>query len=802
MLRTYLKVAVRNLWKNRLYTVINVTGLSVGLAACLLIMLFVRDELSYDKHFENSERIYRLTGAYNQGDDAKTFSAVTTYELLPVLTANFPEMEAATRFDFWNVLVSKGDQHIWQDHIMVADSLVFDLFSIQAVAGDPHKAISEPTSLVLTESAVARHFQDEEPLGKVLRINEVDFKVAAIVKHLPENTHFEAEMFMPLSTAIQWYGTWVFDIFSGTSHYAYFRLAEGVNPSDLETRINAFLNKQYASNSDENQHDYSLQAMEDIHLDSDLVDEAGANGNRATVMIFIATAVVILLLACINYINLSVAGSFQRSREVGLKKVFGARSSAQVLQFQAESMLVSFTSCVIAIVLIEFLMPYFNDLTGKQITFSWINNFTLGLGLLATGLLIGVISGSFPALFLLKMHTSDALKGNTLNKGRGKFNLRNGLVVFQFFIAVILIASTLVIMHQMNFLRNKDLGIESEQVVVVPLQTGEVANQYETLREELLRNSGVVNVTASNNHPAQRVSNWRGYRQPGQQDRTFSPTVIVAHDFFETMEATILEGRSFDREHPTDNSEAYVLNEAAVKFFQMEEPVGSRLEGLAFTGTQWSRKNAVVIGVVKDFHMASLHSEVRPTVFSLSSQATTGLNFMNVRISPENMRETLQFMEATWQQFAPERPFQYSFMDDDINEHYVSENQFLSVFTTFATLSIIIGCLGLFGLTAFIMKRRTKEIGIRKVLGAEIPLLVGVLSKDFLKLVLLANLLGWPLAYFMMDKWLQDFAYSAGIPLWAFAVTGLGALLIAFASVAYHSIKTASTNPVNSIRYE
>ena len=799
MLRTYLKVALRNLWKNRLYTGINITGLSVGLAACVLILLFVRDELSYDKHFDDSERIYRLTTATNQGGDANTYLAITTYPLLPVLIANFPEMEDATRLDFWEVLVSRGDQHITQPNVMGADSLLFDLFSVEAVRGDHKMAIKEPNSIVLTESAAIRHFQDSDPMGQVLRINDVDFKVGAIVKDLPHNTHFEAEMFLPSSNAIQWYGNWVDDIFVGTSHYNYFRLAEGVDPAGLESRINAFLAENYESGPHIGE--YFLQPLEDIHLESDLVGEAGANGNGATVLIFIATAIVIVLLACINYINLSIASSFQRSREVGLKKVFGARASSQVFQFQSESILVSLVSCTIAVVLMEVMMPYFNELTGKQLAFDVFQDVGLVAALLGLSLLIGLISGSFPAWFLLKIHTSDALRGNMLNSSKGKFNLRNGLVVFQFFIAVILIACTFIILNQMNYLKGKDLGITKEQVVVIPMQ-GDVATQYETFREELLRNPGVVNVTASNNHPAQRVGNWRGYRVNGTAERVTAPTVIVAHDYFKTLEATILEGRSFDRELATDYMESYIINEAAVKFFQMDEPIGTVLAGQAFTGTQWSVKNARIIGVVKDFHMASLHSEVRPTVFSLSSEATTGLNYLDVRVAPENIRETMTYLESTWQAFAPDGPFQFTFMDDDVDQHYTAEDQFLSVFTTFAFLSIIIGCLGLFGLTAFMMKRRTKEIGIRKVLGAEVSLLVAVLSKDFLTLVLLANVLGWPLAYFMMDRWLQDFAFSAGIPVWAFVVTGLGALVIAFVSVAYHSIKTASANPVNSIRYE
>lgn len=800
MLKTYLKVALRNLWKNRLYTSINIAGLSIGLAACVLIVLFVRDELSYDQHFEDSERIYRLTGAYNQGGDSKTLSAITSYPLMPVLATNFPEMESASRLTFWNLLISRGDQHLQQENIVLADSSFFDLFSFETIAGDPGAAIKEPNSIVLTESTVKKHFGDENGLGEVLSINDVDFKVAAIVKDLPANTHFEAELFLPLSTAMNWYGDWVHILFNGTSHYLYFKLAEGVQPEDLQGRINTFLNDKYANDIDV--HDYTVQAMEDIHLNSELAAEIQPNGSQSAVTIFTATALVILLLACINYINLSVAGSFQRSREVGLKKVFGAGRSSQVLQFQAESLLVSLVSCVLAVIFIEMAMPSFNQLTDKAYDFQLFQDVILGAALFGVGIVIGLVSGSFPALFLLKMQTSEALRGSTLSKGKDSFNLRNGLVVFQFFIVAILIASTMIILNQVNFLRNMDLGIDQEQVILMPMQTGEMAERYDVFRDELLRNPGVVNVTATSSHPANRIGGWRGYSPEGSDERINTPTIVVSYDFFETMSATMLAGRTFDREHPTDVREAYILNEAAVKFFQMEDPVGTSLEGFAYDGSTWTPKNAKVIGVVKDFHFASLHNEIRPIVFSLSSEFTTGLNWIEVRITPENTKQTIAYLENTWSTFSPDRPFEYDFLDENIAEHYAAEDRFLKLFTSFSLLSIIIGSLGLFGLTAFMMKRRTKEIGIRKVLGAEVAGLVAVLSKDFLKLVLIANILGWPLAYYLMDRWLQNFAYTDGIPAWVFVLTGVGALTIAFASVAYHSIKTAGANPVNSIRYE
>ena len=797
MLKNYFKIAARNLMKNKLYSSINIIGLSVGLAACILILLFVRHELSFDKHFEDSERVYRLTGAYNQGGDAKTYSVTTTYPLLPILAANFPEMESATRFDNLSSNVNRGDQNIYQENMMIVDSTFFDLFSFQAVAGNLEGVLNDPNSIVMSESAAQRHFGEENPMNQVLRIQDNDFKVAAIVNDLPVNTHFEAEVFIPMSTGINWYGAWVTELFTGTSHYSYFKLAEGIDPSELETRINTFLNDNYESNTP---FEYYLQSMESIHLNSDMTGEIGVNGNSTTVLIFIATAIVILLLACINYINLSIAASFQRGMEVGLKKVFGARPFAQVMQFQAESIIVALMSCIFAVILVEMALPQFNLLTGGNFNFRIQEDIVLGLSMFGVAVLIGAIAGSFPALFLLKMKTVEVMRNNALSGGGGKFNLRNSLVVFQFFIAVVLICSTLIILNQIRFLRNADLGIDTEQVVIIPISS--VAQDYELIKEELLRNPSVLSITASNNHPASRVGNWRGYFPAGDQERTSAPTVVIAHDFFETFGAEIIDGRSFNPDLETDYMEAYVINEAAVDFFNYDAPVGTELEGMAFTGSQWSTKNARVVGVVKDFHFASLHNEIRPTVFSLSSTATTGLNFMSVRIAPEGVKETIAAIEQSWDQLAGDALFNFSFLDETIDGHYQAEDRFLKVFASFSFLSIMIGCLGLFGLTAFMMKRKTKEIGIRKVIGANTTGLVSVLSKDFLKLVLIANMLGWPLAYYLMDGWLQNFAYSGAIAWQVFAITGLGALLIAFVSVAYHALKTVNTNPVDSLRTE
>lgn len=799
MIKTYLKLAVRNLWKNKLYSAINVSGLAIGLTACVLIVLFVHDELSYDKHFDVPESIYRLTGAYNQGGDTKNYSTTVTYPLMPVLTANFPEMEVASRLAFSNTVISRGEQHIWQENIAYVDSTFFQIFSFKNKLGDHVNALNDPYAVVITETAAATHFGEENPIGETLRLGLVDFRVAAVVEDVPDNTHFSAEVFIPVTTSLQWYGDYVRQLFSGTSHFLYFKLSDKVGAEDFQARVNTFLNEKYEPTEP---HEYAVQALTDIHLKSDLSGEIQQNGNLATVMIFVATAIVILILAGINYINLSIAGSFQRGKEVGLKKIFGAKNHTQVAQFQVESIIVSLIACVLAVVLVEFTLPSFNNLTDKAYNFNLSENFGLLMSLFGVGLMIGVISGSFPALFLLKMKTTDSMKGNIFNSSAKNFSVRNILVTFQFFIAVVLIVSTIVILNQVNFLKNSDLGIDKEQVLVIPIQTNAMAAQYELFNEELKRNAHVLDVTATSNSPTSRVGGWRGYWPDNREEQVYAPTVVVGHDYFKTMGADILDGRSFDRDFETDYTEAYVINESAAKFFDLDNPVGVRLRGAAYTGSEWSTKNAVIVGVVKDFHFASLHNEIRPVVFSLASNVTRGVSYISVKVSPDDINGTVDFIRGKWSEFAPTRPFRYSFLDDEVDALYRSENQFLSVFKVFSSLAIFIGCLGLFGLTGFIMKLKVKDIGIRKVLGASHISLLSILSKTFLIQVLVANAVGWPVGYFLMKKWLENFAYQIDISATPFVITGAVILLVTFATITYHTLKTAVTNPINSLRTE
>jgi putative ABC transport system permease protein len=808
MFRTNLKIAQRNLLKNRLYTAINLVGLSVSLAICILITLFVRNELSFDKYLPESDNIYRIVGNYSQGGDSRVSSAATSYMLQPLLESNMKEgaigVNAMVRVDIHQELVTiDGDRHYMEPNVVFADSTFFKVFAFPFVAGDPSSALDDPGSVVLDQTTAQKYFGDSNPIGQSVSIRDKHFTVSGVIAGIPDNTHFDGQLFFPMSGVSHWYQEWVRNDFSGTSLLTYFKADAGFVPSDLDTLIKRSVAAIWPSQSAPT---YKLQPITAIHLESNLQNEAQANGSMTTVRIFMATALVILILACINYINLSMAGALSRSKEAGVKRVLGATPRMQISQFQTESMLVITVSAIVATFLAWLAMPAFNELSGKSLVFNPFSDSQIGLGILTVVLLIGLVAGTFPALVLLKMGTRGMLTGQLEFKGgksRSGSWLRNGLIIFQFAIAITLITCTGVVMDQIGYMRNKDLGVNADQILLIPLQTNRITGQYELLRDELLRNPSITHVTASNAKVTNRIGGWRGYKVNGAAENAFCPTIVVSHDFFETLGAHLISGRSFSKDFPSDYTEAYILNESAVKFFDLDgDPLGVPIQGLAFTGSKWSTKNARIIGVVKDFHFASLHTEVQPMVFSLASEITAGLGWMEVRMHTDNIKETVASIEQLWGEVAPERPFQFEFMDEALQQHYEAEERFMNIFATFSALSILMGALGLFGLTAFMARRRIREISIRKVLGASVSQLVSLLSVDFLKLVLIANLIGWPIAWYLMKGWLENFAYSAGMSPSIFIITALGAVLLAFAAVLYHTLKASRSNPVKSLRSE
>lgn len=799
MFATNLKIARRNLVKNKVYALINLIGLSVSLTACILITLFVRDELSFDTHFKEKERIFRIAAKYDHGGDSQAILATTSYLVQPMMEGNLAGIDYMSRIDFNSEMITiDGDKQFLETEIIFADSTFFDIFSLPFASGDPSTALDDPGSVVLDKPTAQKYFGTANSIGKSIELKGKQFTVTGVMEEFQPNSHFTCRIIFPMSGVVHWYPDWVLTNITGTNLYTYLKSEVNFNQAEFETRFNKLVASRWGG---DNPPEFFLQPLTSIHLKSNLRDEIGINGSETDIYIFSITALVILALACINYVNLSMAGSLQRSKEVGMKKVLGSTTRMQISQFQTESLLVVMMSAILALIFAKLSMPLFNSLSGKMLEFDLFYDLPIGIGLLFVIVMIGLMAGSFPALTLLRMGTLGMLSGNLKFKG-GKSYFRNGLIIFQFAISITLIASTVIVMDQISFIRKKNLGIDPEQLVMIPFQTAEISKKYELFKAEMLKNPMILSVSGSNNKVTSSVSSWRNYIADPAKGNVMIPTVTVAHDFFETMGAEILDGRSFSRDYPSDFTKSYIINESAVKFLGLDKPVGAFMFGVAFNGSKWSEINAHIIGVVKDFHFASLHTKMGPVVFSLASEITEPLNWMEVKIANENVRETIESLKQTWVKIAPERPFQFEFMDDELQKNYQAEDQFMKIFFTFSILSILLGGLGLFGLTAFMTKRRTKEIGIRKIIGASTLRLVGILSTDFLKLVMLANLIGWPIAWYLMNNWLRNFAYQTTISLLVFLGTGLAALIIAFMAILYHSLKVSRANPVKALRYE
>lgn len=788
-----LRIAIRNLARNKIHTFIHITGLSVSLMVCILIALFVRDEYRFDKHFPNGDHVYRIAGNYGSDRD---LAANTTYLLQPLIADDLPGVDAMCRVGFSAQLVTVEKNEFMEYGVVYADSSFFRVFQMPFVQGSSATALNEPGNIVLDEETALRYFGTNDVLGRAITIRGKSFVVSGVMETWSSNSHFFAKIILPMSGIVAWLPDWVKDNRTGRNMYTYFR-SDHFDQKKFESSINSVIAAHWTGDMVPR---YFAQPLQSIHLHSHLQGEIETNGDATTVNIFITAALIILTLACVNYINLTTAGSFQRSKEFGVKKILGSSTSAQLGQFLTESLLVVSVSTVIAGIGAASAMPVFTQLTGKSLVFNPFLDGTVAVGLIVAALIISLLAGILPAILLVRTKPMNLL-ARKLEFNSGKQYLRNGLIVFQFAISATLIASTLIVIDQMKFMRTKDLGVKTERLVIVPLQTPEIASRFEVLKAELLRNANVVSVTGSNNKVTQPVTTSRPYVLDWKKEDVGIPSVTVSYDFFETMGARMVAGRSFSKEVQSDLKGAYIINESAAKLLAMSEPVGNKLFGFTFTGSKWFEKSGTIIGVVKDFHFASLHTEIVPTIFSLASETTESLDWMEIRISCD-AEKILPYLASTWAKIAPERSFNFEFMEDNLKEHYQAEAIFLKLFSMFAVLSILIGSLGLFGIITFMTVRRTKEIGIRKVLGGSVPEIISLLSRNFLVMVFLANLIAWPLAYYFMSNWLKTFAYQTTISFMIFVLTGAGALLIAYLAIIFPAWRIAQANPVNALRCE
>ncbi len=813
MFKNYIKIALRNLWKSKSFSMINIFGLSVGMACCLLIMLFIEKEQSYDQHYTDSANIYRLITEFITSDKREK-SAGTAAPLAFAMQREFPEVVASTRLlvppmvdKSMMKIIDNGQviKSLYETKGYLVDSTFFQVFDYEFIYGNPQKALYEPNSVVLTQEVAEKLFGKESPLDKTLRIGntfgEEDFRITGVIKN-DKNTHITARFFIAMRS--KGLGEWVMNLDSWASNNmftTYLKLQPNTDYKALEAKIPTFFQKYGAKQLKELgiQKNHYLQPLLDIHLRSDFNRDSANTGSITYLYILGTIALFTLLIACINFMNLSTARSSKRAQEVGVRKVMGAVRSMIIRQFLGESLIISFIALLLAYFLVELSLPIFNNLTGKILGFNILKDYNKILWLVALAGITGILAGSYPAFYLSAFNPANVLKGKLMNS-LSAIALRKGLVVFQFVISICLILATVVIYRQMRFIQEKDLGFEKAQKIIVPLQTDEVGKTYTVFRDEILKNPQITNASAGTAYPSSFVVHDKRFFTEGKSmdDASLVRLNYIDYGYNEALGMKLLKGRYFSKDFPSDTSKAIVLNESAIKSMniKLEEAIGKKVYW------EWEGRRTAfeLVGVVKDFHFETLHKKVEPFGFLMGNG--TKYTCMVLNTNSKDLQGTLRFLEDTWQKINANAPFEYSFLDQEFQKKYESEQKMSAIVTYFTLIAILISCLGLYGLTTFTAEQKMKEIGVRKVMGASVSGLIFLLSKDFTKLVMIAFLIAAPIGYYAMDKWLAGFAFKTDIGIGTFLIAGLSALSIALLTVSYRSVKAALANPVKSLRSE
>jgi len=798
MFKNHIKIALVNLKKHKAFSFINITGLAIGIACCILITTYVFHELSYDRYHEKADRIYRLRSDLKiSGDHLKI--PKSSLPIGEYLIENYPEVLNAVRFRGpMRLPVRYRENVFYLDRFFFADNSVFEVFHFPLVKGNPQTALKTASTCVITEDTANKYFGAEDPIGKVLNVNnDWDLTVTGIVKKVPQDSHFGFDMLCSLETYARENKmdtqNWL-----SVNNYTYILLQEGYDYRLLEQKFPEMIDKNVGKMLKYVKGEYllSLQPLTKIHLHSNLMQEIAGNGNIVYVYIFSVIALFILAIACINFMNLSTARSATRAREVGLRKVLGANRGQIIRQFLAESVFTSLISLIMALFLFELALPLFRSLSGVELSINYTGNPWLIPGLIGLAVFVGLLAGSYPAFFLSSFQPVRVLKG-LFKSGRGNSRFRSVLVIVQFTISVALIIGTIIVFNQLTFMKNKRLGFQKEQVVVIPISDESTLDSLRPLRAELSRHKGILGIGAASHVPGQTT-----YYNPfipegfSLDEMQYMGQLYIDHEFIPTMGIAMAAGRNFSADLQTDLEQSCIINETAAKKFGWHNPVGKTISTLS-----QSRKfnEKTVIGVVKDFHFESLHKQISPLYIGYTSHA---INSLSVRITTENIPKTLAFLREKIGQFDPHRPFEYTFLEESFDAQYRAEERLGRIFSYFSVLAIFVACLGLFGLASFTAEQRTKEIGIRKVLGASVSGIVVLLSKEFAKWVLIANAIAWPIAYFSLNKWLQSFAYRTNITVMTFIFAAAISFVIALFTVSYQALKAATANPVKSLRYE
>ena len=814
MISNYFKIAWRNLKKNKIFSFINVIGLAIGLTCCLLISMYIYEELNYDAHQKLGDRLYQL-GTRSKNNGVEMLSGHTPAPMVPAMQQEFPEIESTTRLinafqDDKTLLQYQTGKEVtsfYETKGYLADSTFFRLFTYAFKEGTAATALNEPNSLVISEEIAQKIFGTEPALNKTLHINSntngaFDFKVTGVFIPSKTPSHIDARFVMSMKGGDV--GDWVSsmtDIVNNNMFFSYLLLKPGTDPKKLEAKFDDFIKRHAGADlkaSGRYRWQY-LTPVRDIHLHA-AEENVTPGGSLSYLYILMSIAIVTLLIACVNFMNLSTARSSKRALEIGVRKVLGAEKASLIRQFLCEAVLLSLIAFVIALGLSFLLLPLFEDVSGKNFSFSNEQYFLLFLTFLLVTVVAGLIAGIYPAFYLSAFRPVQVLKGKFANS-LAAISLRKVLVVFQFVISVSLIVASVTISNQMKYLRSKDLGFRKDQQIIIPLRTTTAKNIYASFKNELLNNPSISSTGASIFYPGiANVTDWLLYKQGNTADQTKTVYMNRVDDsYLQTLDIKPVAGRLFSKDFPADTSDRIILNEQAIKNFGFSSPedaIGKNI--VADRGEQQVFYN--IIGVVKDFHFKDLHTNIESYGFLLNKRPN--YDYLVAHAKSNNIKATLSSIASAWSKLNPNEPFEYSFLDQDFQKNYLAEDRLAAIIRYFTIVAIFISCLGLFGLTTFSVEQRTKEIGVRKVLGANVPGIVALLSKDFLKLVAFAVIIASPIAWYAMDKWLQNFAYRTGIGLTVFVITALIAFGIALFTISFHAIKAAIANPVKSLRTE
>ncbi len=795
----YFKIASRRIKRQKGFSFINIAGLAIGMACAIIMLLWVQNELSYDRFHEKGDSLFRVA-AYVSFPNTSSHSVIGPPPLAPALKEEFPEIIQSTRVDDCPRLVFKHrDKAFYEQKGLLADPSFLEMFTFPLLEGNPQTALSDSYSIILTEKTAIKYFGDENPISKTLMVEGFPIKVTGVMKNVPENSHFQFDFVLPFEIRREMGDN--LDHWGNSNTYAYVELHEQAIPSEVDKKIENYLRDKLAKVFQmENPFDIRLylQNILDIHLSSHIEDqEYAVVSDRKYVYIFSVVALFILVIACINFMNLFTARSMKRAKEIAMRKVVGSKRSQLVKQFLTESLLFSFISLLVAIVVVYSFLPITQNLLNKSLVMNLLD-FKFAAALLLITFLTGILAGSYPALFLSSFSSIRILK-RADQGARGQLMVRRFLVIAQFSLSIILIIATIIIFRQINFMQNTDLGFEKENVVYMPLK-GNIGRQYETFKNELLQESSILSISAKNSHPLLGSDYTTDIEWPGKDpaQKILMEATGVDYDYIETMKLEMKEGRSFSREYQTDARGAFLLNERAVQLMGLESPLGKEI-GV------WGKKG-VVIGIVKDAYFRSLKQQIEPQIQYLYSDLDTRemneYGVILVRVKGGQIPEAIALLEKTWKKMEIDYPFEFGFLDQSVDDQYRKETQISHIINIFTMLGLFISCMGLFGLASFMAEQRTKEIGIRKVLGASVSQILFMLSKDFAKWVALASLVAWPVAYFILRKWLGDFAYRVDLSIILFLLATAFTLVVALLTVSYQAVKAATSNPVNALRYE